>query len=52
MAVGQIAVQQQKGHLVEGGVLGQLADRIAAIAQAAFDGGDGRFAGNHAFQTR
>ena len=44
----QLAVDDQVGRLDEGGVLGQLLDRIAAVAEdagLAVDEGDGALAG-------
>src|SRR5262249_34979126 len=49
-AVGQIAVKQQERHLVEPRVFDQLPDRVAAVAQAALDGGYGRLAGDDLLQ--
>lgn len=45
---GQLAVDQQGGHLKEGGALGQLLDRVAAVAEDALltvEIGDGGFIG-------
>ena len=47
-AVGQLAVDQQVGDLEVGRLLGQLLDRVAAVAQdagVAVELGDGRLGG-------
>ena len=51
---GQVAVDQQVGNFQEAGVLGQLLDRVAAVAQdagIAVDVGDGRGGGRGVHET-
>ena len=50
-AVGQFAVQEQVRDLVEGAVLGQVADGVAAVAEPALDGADRGLAGDDAFEA-
>ena len=53
--VGELAVDQQVGHLEEGGVLGQLLDRVAAVLQdalVAVDVGDGAAARRRVGEAR
>src|SRR5262249_21350522 len=49
---GQVVVQQQVGHFEERSVLSQFLDRVAPVGQPAFNGRDGRLAGNDSFETR
>ncbi len=50
-AVRQLAVEQQERHLIEARVFHQFADRVAAVAQPAFDSGNGRFTGDDPLQA-